>query len=141
MPPDCAGATEFEAICNDRIKPGSLNCSLVVGPLLWAGKRTKKGGEKRTPKMNAKSVQQLSLDPFCVHFLGPLFAPLFWACLATKSGSAPNHPAARESCRISNIALPKHANLSPDLYQPQHQACTKGMHSRFATRPLYLHPL
>ena len=75
MPSDCAGATEFEAICNDRIKPGSLNCSLVVGPLLWADKRTKKGGRKADPKNERKKCPTTVVGPFLRSFFGAAFRP------------------------------------------------------------------
>ena len=40
------------------------------------------------PILKAKCVQRLWLDPFCLHFLGPLFAPLFGAILGKRNGSA-----------------------------------------------------
>ena len=57
-------------------------------PLFVAKHAQKRGGEKRTQKMNAKGVQRQLLDTFCVHFLGPLFAPLFWSRFSPQKGSS-----------------------------------------------------
>ena len=45
-----------------------------------------KGAEKRPQKMEAKRVQPQSLDPFCFHFLEPLFGPLFGAIVGKHNG-------------------------------------------------------